>query len=243
MGLELFEAIFDWDALSEPDALELVLAGLDQHHITGDLCVSGDRVKVTRPSLIKRVKDKNQFPSQLFIGNLQFQYGGPRNWKHRFLMIREEREREQDWSFWVLKTLPITGFVLAWATDREFDFWQNAHDPLQYTANGRDYTHLPMIHNGSPPPLDRLIIDTTCNPGRRVLRDGYVEGIGHTMWLTPLFWQRTGRERNEAALSEAGWRVTTIGDGVLRLDVPKIVFTEQGDRATQERLRFALYGN
>lgn len=61
---------------------------------------------------------------------------------------------------------------MAWLADLQYDFWQNAHDPLQYTARNRTFDHLPKKANGLPYPLQQTITDTSSNPGRHVLRKG-----------------------------------------------------------------------
>ena len=87
-------------------------------------------------------------------------------------------------------------FIMAYVFDVNYQYWQNAQDPLQYSARGKDYSALPMISNGMPPPLEQMIIDTSRNPGRRILCEGYIEAVGATMWLGEVFWSRTHADRN-----------------------------------------------
>lgn len=83
--------------------------------------------------------------------------------------------------------------VMAWGYNDEYNFWQNANDPLQYETRNRKYDHLPMVPRGDVAPFDKeLVIDTSANIGRRVLADGYVECVGGTMYLGSEFWTRTG---------------------------------------------------
>jgi hypothetical protein len=100
--------------------------------------------------------------------------------------------------------------------DEEYDFWQNAEDPLQYEVRGRSYKGLPMRPNGLPPPVEQLVIDTSRNPGRRVLRDGFIEAVGCPMWLGEGFWSITGANR-EAICAERWLRCETRPGNVVRL--------------------------
>jgi len=92
---------------------------------------------------------------------------------------------------------------MAWLADSEYDHWQNAKDPLQYTAVGKSYAHLPMKSSGLPYPLEQKIIDTSANPGRWRLCDGYYEAVGAVMWLGEPFWQLTGADKT--GVENARW--------------------------------------
>lgn len=110
--------------------------------------------------------------------------------------IRISAKQGTDWDGWVDALKSAGEFVQAYVVDVEFDYWQNATDPLQYTGKNMPYEHLPMISNGLPPPLNRSVIDTSSNPGRRVLRKGYIEAVGSPMWLSDKFFDLTGADSN-----------------------------------------------
>ena len=76
---------------------------------------------------------------------------------------------------------------------RLHEFWQNASDPLEYATGGCSTEGLKMKSNELPFPLEQEVVDTSENPGRRVLKDGFIEAIGHLMWFSEEFWRRTGR--------------------------------------------------
>ena len=72
----------------------------------------------------------------------------------------------------------------AFLHDRDYEFWQNAADPLQYRAKGRPVPTDRLVDNGLPPPVNQMVVDTSHNPGRRTLRRGYVEQVSDPMWFS-----------------------------------------------------------
>ena len=100
---------------------------------------------------------------------------------------------------------------------------------------------LPMKSNGLPFPLEQQVVDTSRNPGRRVLRQGYVEAIGHRMWLGPEYFARVpGADRD--AIVNAGWLQVTEGDnGILEIVASDEPFTDEGAADIQNRLRRLLF--
>ncbi len=152
--------------------------------------------------------------------------------------VRDEQDAEK----WLEPFLSDDAFRLARLYDREYDFWQNAEDPIEYEAKGRSYAHLPMRSNGAPPPLEQLVIDTSGNPGRRVLRQGFVEALGAVMWLGPSFWSNTGAKK-EAVCAERWLRCDELRGGLVRIKAADAPFTEgTGETGkVQERLRSLLF--
>lgn len=71
--------------------------------------------------------------------------------------------------------LSVEGFIQAWVSDVEYDFWQNATDPLEYECVGRPLSGLPMKSNGCLPPwikwklIPQGILAVTCS-GKDILR-------------------------------------------------------------------------
>jgi hypothetical protein len=100
---------------------------------------------------------------------------------------------------------------------------------------------LPMKSNDLPPPLDQMIVDTSRNPGRRILRDGYVEAIGHRMWLGPEFFRRVPGVSREAVLSTPWLKVTERPDGILELVAQDEPFVDDSTADLQNRLRRLLF--
>ncbi len=131
--------------------------------------------------------------------------------------------------------------VLARVYDKEYEHWQNAEDPLEYEAEGRSMDGLPMKSNDLPPPLDQMVVDTSQNPGRRVLMTGYVEAVGHHMWLGPEFFNRVPGVDRGAVLGAASLHVEELDDGVLELVAHLEPFVNDTTAAVQNRLRALLF--
>lgn len=147
-----------------------------------------------------------------------------------------------EWESWVVAFAAVYPLVSAWVVDRQYDYWQNADDPIEYEAAGKSYSHLPMRSNGLPPPLTKTIIDTSQNPGRRTFRQGYIEGIGAIMWLGARFWRVAGADPKKT-LSQNWVRIEQIQPSLMQLLVADDVFREaEGDEAVlQHRLRQLLF--
>ena len=89
----------------------------------------------------------------------------------------------EDACLWMDALVLLPSFMEGRLYEEEYEFWQNAKDPLEYKARNKPYDHLPMRSNGLPPPLEQSEIDTSANPGRRLLRKGFIEAVGSPMWL------------------------------------------------------------
>jgi len=133
--------------------------------------------------------------------------------------------------------------VMAVILDRDYDYWQNAEDPLQYRAAGRSWNHLPTRSNGLPPPLNQEVIDISDNPGRRFVKLGFFEIVAYRMWLTDSFWTLTGADK--AGVRNAPGLVTKEEiPGLLELEAGQKCFTspEGEERRMQDHLRNVLFG-
>jgi hypothetical protein len=135
--------------------------------------------------------------------------------------------------------MPITQ---AWLVNDEYDFWQNAEDPLQYSSRGRQWDHLRTKSNGLPPPLEQIVVDVSGNPGRRVIRAGHVEAVGCPMWLGGQFWVVTGANKSRV-LAQRWLDCKECAGGLMRVQTGNEPFsTAEGESAaTQVRLRKLLY--
>jgi hypothetical protein len=98
-----------------------------------------------------------------------------------------------------------------------------------------------MKSNGLPHPLDQMIVDTSHNPGRRLLRDGYVEAIGHRMWLGPEFFRRVPGASREAVLSTGHVRVAEAPGGVVEVLAHDTPFVDETTADLQCCLRQLLF--
>lgn len=172
--------------------------------------------------------------------NAVFQYGAVGNFDISFLAIEKCIEDIDDAHSWVKPFLDFDSFVQGRVYNKEYEFWQNASDPLEYDSAGKSYDHLPMKSNNLPPPLEQKVIDTSQNPGRRVLRDGYVEAIGAVMWLGNQFWQLTGTM--QVLVLNATWLdCEQIHSNVLLIKAKDSLFVSSDDGELQDKLRSLLF--
>jgi len=172
----------------------------------------------------------------------KFLLGSVGGWNLDFLEITSESKPESIWDEWAAPFVSSSDFVMAWIANSEYEYWQNARDPVEYRAAGKSYADLPMISNGLRYPLEQEIVDTSRNPGRRILRHGYIEVVGAVMWLGESFWPLSGANRRQ--VSDAGWlRISIIGPLAIRLKAAEHCFTEAASAsgALQVQLRSLLF--
>lgn len=173
---------------------------------------------------------------------LVFDFGNVTNYNLSFVSIHDFVTGPDDAQAWLEPFLSEPAFIQARLVDDDYEFWQNAADFLHYEVRGRSLEGLPTRSNGLPAPLTRTVVDTSSNPGRRVLRNGYVEAVASPMWLGAPFWPLVGRNKEDVCGMDA-WRCADLGNGVTRIDAPGGIFTSadgpSGD--LQRRLRAALY--
>ena len=163
----------------------------------------------------------------------------------RILIENKDPEHQIPWGQWInsfFKHLNQKLFLQAWVFDDKYDEWQNVEDIMIYECEDRPYTHLPMKSNGWPPPLEEQIIDISNNPGRKLFKEGYVEGIGSTMWLGDGFWDIVGRQRKEDILAAPWAKTEALEDGILKIEVLPTCFVDDSTADLQRKLRKTLYG-
>lgn len=233
------EIIFDLNALSDATALQIVVDVMNKLGLPNEFEFDETRVKCEE--FLNQVKRSGRWSFEVSSGGLAYRFGVVSAWGHSFIHVREQESGSaKSWDEWVSPFTKIAGFVQAWVSDIDFDYWQNAQDLMLYEEAGRDFAELPVVSNGLPPPLTQSVIDISGNPGRRVIRDGYVESVGVRMWLGRSFWERAG-EREPARLAAAGWTITDLSGGITQLETAD--FQEKAPAARQAALRSALYGS
>ena len=121
-------------------------------------------------------------------------------------------------------------------------YWQNAADQSLYICAGKDFSKLPMRSNGAPYPLEAMVIDTSQNPGRRVIRMGYIEAVGAVMWFSPLFWDRVGQARKDRIVSSDWTNPAEIGSGSMRIQISECSFNSTDTGDAQNQLRAMIFG-
>ncbi|WP_367873615.1 hypothetical protein [Luteolibacter sp. Populi] len=78
--------------------------------------------------------------------------------------------------------------------------WQSEMDIGRYENNFGSAEQRPKIMKGEPP-IDRLVIDTSRNPGTLIRENGEFMGVAADMWFAPRFWER--RKLNPADVLRA----------------------------------------
>ena len=137
--------------------------------------------------------------------------------------------------------MQLKTFTQAWISDVEYEYRQNAYSILQYTSAGREHSHLPKKSNGLPFPVEETIIDTSLNPGRMILRDGYVEVVASTMWLGKRFWECVGTVKKHSLLDAKWIHVDALENEVVKLTAAEHCFVDVSTSEIQNKLRDILY--
>ncbi len=227
--------------INDIQALQIIVGIMQQFGMAMEFNDQGKKTSVE--SYLKHVEQQGKWSRTIEAGGLSFRFGRVPALKHSFISMEEIKAGSAvSWVDWVKPFLLEDSFVQAWVSDVEYDYWQNAKDPLEYEAAGRSYTHLPTKSNGLPPPLEQIEIDTSHNPGRWSLQLGYVDAISSTMWLGKLFWQSVGENRKDALLSASWLDVQSITDGVIQVVASEHCFCDKATEVIQNNLRAILYG-
>ncbi|MEA9733344.1 hypothetical protein [Xanthomonas campestris] len=134
------------------------------------------------------------------------------------------------------------GFIQACVLNEHYSYWQNAQDPLQYEAAERSIENLRFISNELPPPLNQAIIDTTSNPGRILVSQGYIEMIGNIMWFGDKFPQVIDDEKISLLLKKFDGILVERERNSTKIVVMESSFDEKTSEELQDRLRNVIYG-
>ena len=231
---------FELETLDAALVVDRIRATLSRHGISSDgFTLYGQPVRLEQA---KAKALKSRRPSFHLVGRgFEFHLSRVANHRMDVLEISVESTPRVPWIEFVSAFIE-TRLVMGWVADAEYDFWQNAEDPLHYKTHGRPFAHLPMRSNGLPPPLEQAVVDISDNPGRRVLRDGYSEAVGSPMWLGARFFALTGADAS--AIRATNWlKTSTLGSGVLEIQASEGCFrTAEGSEAeTQRKLRKLLF--
>jgi len=227
--------------ISDIQALRLIVDTMRQFDMEMKFA-DADGKQFSVDSFLKRVEKQGRWGGITEAGGLSFSFGGASALNNACIYIEEKKANSAiSWDAWVAPFLAIDGFVQAWITDVEYDYWQNAKDPLLYELEGRNYSHLPTKSNGLPPPVERLEIDTSNNPGRWSFQSGFIEAIGSIMWLSPLFWQLVGADCKNTELSASGFNVQHEANSIIKVIAADHCFCNESTESVQRKLRSVLY--
>ena len=201
-------------------------------------------IKIDIQTLEKKVLKKKSWPSGLVCNGFQLRFGLLPALGYSFLVLEElEGHNSKGLEEGLGAIVNAEGFIQAWISDVEYDFWQNAADPLEYEGSGRSYSALPMRSNGLPPPLDKREIDTSGNPGRILHKQGYIEAVGSTMWLGKLLWSRLGVDKLACIplMESHGYKVYEC-DRFVKVVASDEVFSDDSTLEEQCAIRKILFG-
>ena len=172
----------------------------DSNCLSTQYICNGKKVKVNR---IEKTLDEIEFDSyDIEGGGLKIRHGMVSSHKYVFIKIINVEGFYLNWDDLILSISEEGDFILGFLEDVKYSYWQNAEDLLLYESENKSHDHLPKKPNGLPYPLEAEIVDISNNPGRRVHRNGYLEGVGATMWLGEHFWGLTGARKEEILASE-----------------------------------------
>lgn len=240
MSLKL-ECTFTLDGVSAK-AVWLTLSSARSDVLKPDLLcdLNGNAIKVRDVASAIETRGKPHFTVECEAGIYHFAPLG--SYDQSFLQISGSISSVKDAEEWIAPFLSYPEFLQARLYDEKYEFWQNAKDPLQYEVRKRTYDHLPKKSNGLPPPLEQLEIDISNNPGRRIIRVGFIEAVGALMWLSPEFMNRVGLSADDVR-SEPWLDVQDLTSGTLKIQAQDKVFTAgDGDEgARQNGLRDLLF--
>ena len=101
-----------------------------------------------------------------------------------------------DW-FSVVHLIATMGkLMLARISSQKYSLWQNTTDPAIYEKNYGLTTGFRLVERGSPP-VNRISLDTSLNPGRAQLLNKADVQVAAEMWLGPAFWQQAPCTKQE----------------------------------------------
>ena len=239
--MKRFKFVFDVESINGLQMLALVEKLFNKYSSPAEFFLHG--VKIDIKTLEQKILKKKSWPSGLASDGFELRFGMLPALGYCFLVL-EELEAHSDTKLEeeIGPILSVEGFIQAWLSDIEYDFWQNATDPLEYECAGRPLSGLPMKPNGLPPPLDQMEVDISGNPGRNVFRQGYIEAVGSSMWLGNLFWEKIGMDKFSriSLLESQGVKVYECGK-FLRVVTSDKVFSDDSTLDKQRALRRILF--
>jgi hypothetical protein len=239
MGAEKVEIIFELDSLSAEDAARRSIEVLGLKNSQVNLY----QEVMSAESALERIVRDGKPSFNIETAAVSIHFSTIRAYQQQLLTIcKKEACQLSTWEQILSSFLGCKGFTQACLLSDEYTFWQNAADPLQYQAAGRSYDGLPLVSNGLPSPLEKLVIDTSQNPGRRIIKVGYVEMVGHAMWLGQAFWNRVGNHRRQDLFTANAYKTTEMANGVARVVAHEEPFVDETTKEVQENLRRLLFG-
>lgn len=237
-GEEKLELIFELDSLEAAAVARQVLDSLD----VGDEGLRLYQNPLTKQSVLSKLEKERKHAFQIDTDYLSLHFSTVRAYRHQLLtVVRRGEYPLSEWERILDGLLKFKGFVQACLVNSDFSFWQNAFDPIQYQAAGKSWEGLPMISNGLPAPLEKAVIDVSKNPGRRIIKVGYVEMVGRVMWFGRPFWDAVGDDKLRALLSHQTYEIDEVAYGVTRCIFSDSQFSDENSGNEQREIRKLLF--
>jgi hypothetical protein len=168
----------------------------------------------------------------------EFMYAHVSLWDHSLLALRNCVTDAADAWRWCKPYSVERCFRQAFAFDNIYLNSQTMDDPAWFEGKQLPLPDLPTVRDR----FGRTVLDTSRNPGRRVIRDGYIEVVSALMWLGRPFWKLSGASRKRV-LAQSWLKCRELPNDVLQIQAWDAPFTsaegEQGE--IQVRLRELLF--
>ena len=235
---EKIEIVYQLNKLSAKDVWDCIFTFLKEENISIETEVEFiDKTRKLK-EVAECISSEGRSHFGVMFEGISIQYSQIPSWRHELILVENNSESIHfKWEQLVKLFFRKALFIQAWVTDIDYDYWQNATDPLQFKSSGKSFEELPLKSNGLPYPLEQMIIDTSKNPGRRLLRDGYVEAVGSQMWFTRKFEQETGIDLN---IEISGCSVENQ-NGLIHVHCGDKLFVDNSTKNKQILLRQSIF--
>jgi hypothetical protein len=238
MGAEKVEMVFELDSQSVDDAARRSIEVLGMQ----DSQVNLYQEAMSAKSALEKIARDRESSFNIETAAVSIHFSTIRAYQQQLLTIfKREACALSTWEEIIDSFEDCKGFTQAYLLSEEYTLWQNAADPLQYQAAGRSYDGLPLVSNGLPSPLQKLVVDTSRNPGRRIIKVGYVEVVGYAMWFGRPFWDHVGNQRRQDLLAFSAYKATEMPNGIVRVVASEAPFVDETTKEVQENLRRLLF--
>src|SRR5262245_35629525 len=129
---ERLTVVFKYGSLRPRLALEHIEAILASHGVPRVGFKLGGDPPVSLAQALARLEATHSKHFTLVGQGFQFDLSSLARWKLDFLGLRSVCKPGRIWDEWAAPFLKLPDFVMAWVADCEYEYWQNASDPLEY---------------------------------------------------------------------------------------------------------------
>jgi len=239
------DIILPLKSISALEAWQVIWSFLETQKVSGDTVGRLENTRLSLKKIEATIKRRSLRHFGVSFEEVDVSFGSITGANHILILIDDRSAHQSiDWSKLPERFFAKHPFIQAWLSDGNYDAWQNQYDPFFYEKDGRPYDHFKLIPNGYSSPLDRMVLDISDNPGRRVIRrsKGFVEVIAAQMWVGEEFWRRAETDNGDI-LAKLPGRHEHLENGVTYLHFSDDLFTEKTDQEWIRELRNTLYPN